>query len=92
MIHAHSFGQATHYYGGRTALASGARRAQLYKSFTIMLPALLLRSEGHGFQASDRLALLLTKRTRLSCAGICLCLAGSDRCSGEHPPVTNGNQ
>jgi acyl-CoA synthetase (AMP-forming)/AMP-acid ligase II len=58
MIHAHSLGRAAHYYGERTALASGAARPtfrELYDRAAGIAAAL----GKHGFRAGDRLALLL---------------------------------
>ena len=58
MIHAHSLGRAARYYGGRTALASVAARS----TFRVVLDGVAGISaalNGHGFQAGDRLALLL---------------------------------
>jgi long-chain acyl-CoA synthetase len=58
MIHAHSLGRAARYYGERMALASGTARPtfrELHDRVSGIVDAL----SGHGFQASDRLALLL---------------------------------
>jgi long-chain acyl-CoA synthetase len=58
MIHAHSLGRAARYYGERTALASGAARPT-FRELHDRVAGIVAALSGHGFQASDRLALLL---------------------------------
>jgi len=58
MIHTHSLGRAARYYGGRTALASGAARLT-FRELHDRVAGIAAALRGHGFQAGDRLALLL---------------------------------
>jgi acyl-CoA synthetase (AMP-forming)/AMP-acid ligase II len=58
MIHAHSLGRAARYYGGRTALASGAARPT-FRELHDRVGGIAAALGGHGFQAGDRLAMLL---------------------------------
>ncbi len=58
MIHAHSLGRAARYYGGRTALASGTARPT-FRELHDRVAGIAAALSGHGFQAGDRLALLL---------------------------------
>ncbi len=58
MIHAHSLGRAARYYGGRTALASGAARPT-FQELHDRVAGIAAALRGHGFQTGDRLALLL---------------------------------
>jgi long-chain acyl-CoA synthetase len=58
MIHAHSLGRAARYYGGRTALASGGARPT-FRELHDHVAGIAAALSGHGFQAGDRLALLL---------------------------------
>jgi acyl-CoA synthetase (AMP-forming)/AMP-acid ligase II len=58
MIHAHSLGRAARYYGERTALASGATRPT-FRELHDRVAGIAAALGGHGFQAGDRLAMLL---------------------------------
>ena len=58
MIHAHSLGRAARYYGGRTALASGAARPT-FRDLHDRVAAIAAALSRHGFRAGDRLAMLL---------------------------------
>ena len=58
MIHAHSLGRAARYYGGRTALASGTARPT-FRELHDRVAGIAGALRGHGFQAGDRLVLLL---------------------------------
>ena len=58
MIHAHSLGRAAHYYGQRTALASGAARPT-FRDLHDRVAAIAAALSRHGFRAGDRLAMLL---------------------------------
>jgi long-chain acyl-CoA synthetase len=58
MIHAHSLGRAVRYYGGRTALASGAARPT-FRELHDRVGGIAATLSGHGFRAGDRLAMLL---------------------------------
>ena len=58
MIHAHSLGRAAHYYGQRTALASGAERPT-FRELHDRVAAIAAALSRHGFRAGDRLAMLL---------------------------------
>jgi long-chain acyl-CoA synthetase len=58
MIHAHSLGRATHYYGQRRALASGAARPT-FRDLHDRVAAIAAALSRHGFRAGDRLAMLL---------------------------------
>jgi len=58
MIHAHSLGRAAHYYGERTALASGAARPT-FRDLHDRVAAIAAALGRHGFRAGDRLAMLL---------------------------------
>src|ERR1700730_13939705 len=58
MIHAHSLGRAAHYYGERTALASGAARPTFLELHD-RVAAIAAALSTHGFRAGDRLAMLL---------------------------------
>src|SRR5580698_7113418 len=58
MIHAHSLGRAARYYGGRTALASGTARPT-FRELHDHVAGIATALNGHGFQAGDRLAMLL---------------------------------
>ena len=58
MIHAHSLGRAAHYYGQRTALASGAARPT-FRELHDRVAAIAAALSRHGFRAGDRLAMLL---------------------------------
>ena len=58
MIHAHSLGRAVHYYGERTALASGAARPT-FRELHDRVAGIAAALGRHGFRAGDRLAMLL---------------------------------
>ena len=58
MIYAHSLGRAARYYGGRTALASGTARPT-FRELHDRVAGIAAALSGHGFQAGDRLAILL---------------------------------
>src|ERR1700680_1681185 len=58
MIYAHSLGRAIRYYGERTALASGAARPT-FRDLHDRVAGIATALSGHGFQAGDRLAMLL---------------------------------
>jgi acyl-CoA synthetase (AMP-forming)/AMP-acid ligase II len=58
MIHAHSLGRAAHYYGERTALASGAVRPT-FRELDDRVAGIAAALGRHGFRAGDRLAMLL---------------------------------
>ncbi len=58
MIHAHSLGRAAHYYGERTALASGAGRPT-FRELHDRVAGIAAALGRHGFRAGDRLAMLL---------------------------------
>src|ERR1700688_387960 len=58
MIHAHSLGRAARYYGGLTALASGTARPT-FRELHDRVAGIATALSGHGFQAGDRLAMLL---------------------------------
>jgi acyl-CoA synthetase (AMP-forming)/AMP-acid ligase II len=58
MIHAHSLGRAARYYGERTALASGTARPT-FRELHDRVGGIAAALVGHGFQAGDRLAMLL---------------------------------
>jgi long-chain acyl-CoA synthetase len=58
MIHAHSLGRAAHYYGERTALASGATRP-IFRELHDRVAGIAAALGKHGFRAGDRLAMLL---------------------------------
>src|SRR6476660_5624972 len=58
MPHAHSLGRAAHYYGQRTALASGAARPT-FRELCDRVAAIAAALSRHGFRAGDRLAMLL---------------------------------
>src|SRR5277367_1676778 len=58
MIHAHSLGRAARYYGERTALASDTTRPT-FRELHDRVAGIAAALSGHGFQAGDRLALLL---------------------------------
>src|SRR5271155_2576706 len=58
MIHAHSLGRAARYYGERTALASGTTRPT-FRELHDRVAGIAAALGGHGFQAGDRLAMLL---------------------------------
>ena len=58
MIHAHSLGRAAHYYGERTALASGAARPT-FRELHDRVGGIAAALGRHGFRAGDRLAMLL---------------------------------
>ena len=58
MIHAHSLGRAAHYYGERTALASGAARPT-FRELHDRVAGIAAALGKHGFRAGDRLAMLL---------------------------------
>ena len=58
MIHAHSLGRAAHYYGERTALASGAARPT-FRELHDRVAGIAAALGRHGFRAGDRLAMLL---------------------------------
>jgi long-chain acyl-CoA synthetase len=58
MIHAHSLGRAAHYYGERTALASGAARPT-FRELHGRVAGIAAALGRHGFRAGDRLAMLL---------------------------------
>jgi acyl-CoA synthetase (AMP-forming)/AMP-acid ligase II len=58
MIHAHSLGRAAHYYGERSALASGAARPT-FRELHDRVAAIAGALSRHGFRAGDRLAMLL---------------------------------
>ena len=58
MIHTHSLGRAARFYPTRTALASaGTRRS--FRELHDRVAGIAAALAGHGFQAGDRLALLL---------------------------------
>ena len=58
MIYAHSLGRAAHYYGERTALASGAARLT-FRELHDRVAGIAAALGKHGFRAGDRLAMLL---------------------------------
>jgi acyl-CoA synthetase (AMP-forming)/AMP-acid ligase II len=58
MIHTHSLGRAARYYGERTALASGTARPT-FRELHDRVAGIAAALGGHGFQAGDRLAMLL---------------------------------
>src|ERR1700746_1992943 len=58
MIHAHSLGRAAHYYGERTALASGGA-GPAFRELHDRVAGIAAALSRHGFQTGDRLALLL---------------------------------
>src|SRR6201997_5748168 len=58
MIHAHSLGRAAHYYGQRTAPASGAARPT-FRELHDRVAAIAAALSRHGFRTGDRLAMLL---------------------------------
>jgi long-chain acyl-CoA synthetase len=58
MIYAHSLGRAARYYGERTALASGVARPT-FRELHDRVAGIAAALSGHGFQAGDRLAMLL---------------------------------
>jgi acyl-CoA synthetase (AMP-forming)/AMP-acid ligase II len=58
MIHAHSLGRAAHYYGERTALASGAA-SPTFRELHDRVAGIAAALGRHGFRAGDRLAMLL---------------------------------
>jgi acyl-CoA synthetase (AMP-forming)/AMP-acid ligase II len=58
MIHAHSLGRAAHYYGERTALASGAARPT-FRELHDRVAGIAAALGRRGFRAGDRLAMLL---------------------------------
>src|SRR5947208_9991255 len=58
MIHAHSLGRAAHYYGERTALASGAARPT-FRELHDRVAGIAAALGKNGFRVGDRLALLL---------------------------------
>jgi acyl-CoA synthetase (AMP-forming)/AMP-acid ligase II len=58
MIHAHSLGRAARYYGERMALASCTTRPT-FRELHDRVAGLAAALGGHGFQAGDRLAMLL---------------------------------
>ena len=58
MIHAHSLGRAARYYAERTALASSPARPTFQKLHE-RVAGIATALNGHGFQAGDRLAMLL---------------------------------
>jgi long-chain acyl-CoA synthetase len=58
MIHTHSLGRAGRYYGERTALASNGTRST-FRQLHDQVAAIAALLRGAGFEAGDRLALLL---------------------------------
>jgi long-chain acyl-CoA synthetase len=58
MLHAHSLSRAARYFGGRTALASGPARPT-FRELHDHVAGIAAALSGHGFQAGDRLAMLL---------------------------------
>ena len=58
MIYVHSLGRASRYYPGRTALIEGENRTS-FLELHARVAALAGELVGHGFEAGDRLALLL---------------------------------
>ncbi|MGC2076322.1 MAG: AMP-binding protein [Xanthobacteraceae bacterium] len=58
MIHAHSLGRAAHFYGERTALASGAVRPT-FRELHDRVAGIAAALGRHGFRVGDRLAMLL---------------------------------
>jgi acyl-CoA synthetase (AMP-forming)/AMP-acid ligase II len=58
MIHAHSLGRAARFYGDRTAFASGTTRPT-FRELHDRVAGIAGALSGHGFQAGDRLAMLL---------------------------------
>ena len=58
MIHTHSLGRAARFYPARTALASAARR-QTFRELHDRVGGIAAALTTHGFEAGDRLALLL---------------------------------
>ena len=58
MIYVHSLGRASQYYAGTTALIEGGRGIS-FRELHARVGALAAELMGHGFEAGDRLALLL---------------------------------
>src|SRR6266849_3092096 len=58
MIHTHSLGRAARYYPERTALASGGTRAT-FRELHDRVAGIAAALSRHGFEAGDRLAILL---------------------------------
>ena len=58
MIYVHSLGRASRYYPERTALIEGGKRIS-FRELHARVAALAAELMGHGFEAGDRLALLL---------------------------------
>ena len=58
MIYVHSLGRASRYYPGRTALIEGGNGTS-FRELHARVAALAAELVGHGFEAGDRLALLL---------------------------------
>ncbi len=58
MIHTHSLGRAARYFGGRPALATGGRRST-FRELRDRVASIAAGLHSHGFEAGDRLALLL---------------------------------
>ena len=58
MIYVHSLGRASRYYPDRTALIEGGKRIS-FRELHARVTALAAELMGHGFEAGDRLALLL---------------------------------
>ena len=58
MIHAHSLGRAVRYYAGQTAFASTTARLT-FRELHDRVAGIAATLSGHGFQAGDRLAMLL---------------------------------
>ena len=58
MIHTHSLGRAARYYAGATALVSGATRPT-FQDLNVRVGGIAAALSQHGFEAGDRLALLL---------------------------------
>ena len=58
MIYVHSLGRAARYYSGRTALAPGGTRLS-FSELEDRVKGIAAALSAHGFNAGDRLALLL---------------------------------
>src|ERR1700759_1748095 len=58
MIYVHSLGRAARYYSGQTALAPGGTRLS-FSELEDRVKGIAAALSGHGFNAGDRLALLL---------------------------------
>jgi long-chain acyl-CoA synthetase len=59
MIHTHSLGRAARFYPGRPALASASGSRQTFRELHERVGGIAASLTHHGFEAGDRLALLL---------------------------------